>query len=156
MELWNKTFLFNSAKCSTGARYMNTYCYMCFFRLNGLAGSNECKIFLCHQWIQYGCLAFRSYYSIFLSSDSVTSNTQSSRHWGWGGGVKDTADWIAQSHMRKRVQDMLPNWQSEKKEEQRGRTVGAVERVTHDILQSWFGKPPHRKERKKRGQNERS
>lgn len=33
--------------------------------------------------------------------------------------------------------------------------MGAVERVTHDILQSWFGQPPHREERKERGQNER-
>lgn len=32
--------------------------------------------------------------------------------------------------------------------------MGVVERVTHDILQSWFGKQPHREERRKR-QNER-
>lgn len=57
--------------------------------------------------------------------------------------------------MRKRVQDILSNSQSEKKEEQRGRTVGVVKRVTHDILQSWFGKPPHREERKKRRPNKR-
>lgn len=61
------------------------------------------RIFLC---IQYCWFSFHSRCTVpslhfsWLLTESITSNTQSIRHWGcW---VEDTADWIAQSHMRKR------------------------------------------------------